>query len=312
MSPLWHSTRLLLMLSPRELLPGQGHPAPSTARCWSSQILSSPSITSDESLDSTPSSTTFSLSLRNGSEVVPRASFHHSPAPSVVLGSGCSPSPGRALLALRAELWDRKRPALLAMPEAKTPPQDWEHPGQPQLWPPAHGSGDRQSCPTIVFPSSLGWQGIGLQGGEQHLGRAVPWQEPAWPEGPSPEPDPDSRSSPASSRRRQPHAMDGRGSVATAGAEVPASRLATGQDTSQGTAAKRGPGAATAQRKPVPTCAAGCKHVHKCHPPGSQATAVTTLSFYSLHLYIHGIKPSSATRLHQASAGTAQTGPLQW
>lgn len=28
-----------------------------------------------------------------------------------------------------------------------------------------------------------------------------------------------------------------------------------------------------------------------CHPSGTQATAVTTISFYSLHLYIHGIKP---------------------
>lgn len=59
-------------------------------------------------------------------------------------------------------------------------------------------SRDSQSCSAIAP-----WlAGNGAAGAEQHLGRAIPWQDPAWPEGPSLEPDPVSGSSPTSSHHR--------------------------------------------------------------------------------------------------------------
>lgn len=82
--------------------------------------------------------------------------------------------------------------------------------------------------------------------------RAVSWQScplagPGWPEGPSPEPDPDSRSSPASSRRRQPHAMDSE-SVATAGAQMLARIWPRGRTPAR---ARQGLEKVAVQRKPV-------------------------------------------------------------
>lgn len=170
-------------------------------------------------------------------------------------------------------------------------PRGREHPGQPPPQPPAHGSGDSRSCPAITVPSSPAGReqgrreesGIlaGLSLGRSQPGRRVPAQSQIRPAGARPLPP-------------------------TAGAQTPARGPAGRQDSSQG----QGLGTVAAQRTAVPTCAAGRKHAcpHASHPPGTQATAVTTGSFYSLHLYIHGIKPSSSTCLHQASVGAAQPG----
>lgn len=226
-----------------------GTPSPS----WDQEML--------ESLASAPGTAVLSPRSGKGSGAAPGSSPHHSPT-LVVLGRDGSPGAGRASLAPRAELWDVSN---LPTHRAGCSPSIHPHrgagspPGQPKPWSPARGSGDSQSCPTIAVLSSLAaWErGCREESGtlaEPSLGRAVPWQDPSWPEGPSAEPDPACGSSAASSRRRQRWADPAR-------CRTPARGTATAQDSSQGHTAKgQGLGTVEVQRELVPTCAARCKH----------------------------------------------------
>lgn len=163
---------------------------------------------------------------------------------------------------------------------------------QPQPWPPACGIRDSQSCPPIPFPSllagkdwgcreesgilaelSLGRTGLArgsqsrARSGQQELACFLPPQ-----------------AAPRHGQRKRGHCR-----CPNAGQD-----LATRQDPSQGQAGSGEGGSAEKAG-----CASESKEAcpHASHPPGTQATAVTTVSFYSLHLYIHGIKSSSSTCL---------------
>lgn len=152
-------------------------------------------------------------------------------------------------------------------------------------WLPGSGAAGRRAAP---------WQSCPLA--ELSLGRAAPWQSPTWPEGPSLEPDPARRSSAASSHRRQRWADPARCRTLARG---------PGRDTQRRDRAWGQWKHRESQSPPVQHSVNTCPHAHR--PPGTQATAVTTVSFYSLHLYIHGIKPSFSTRLCHASPMTVAT-----
>lgn len=64
------------------------------------------------------------------------------------------------------------------------------------------------------------------------------------------------------------------------------------------------------QDRAGPPSAAGCKHPcpHTSRPPGTQATAVTTISFYSLHLYITRYK---TLLFHPPAPGQHRHGPAR-
>lgn len=133
-------------------------------------------------------------------------------------------------------------------------------------WPPARGNRDSQSCPPSTVPSSLAGreQGWGRRG-ERWQSR--PLAGAAWPEGPSPEPDPASRSSPASSGHGQRKLGHGRCPNC-------------GQQHGQGWAAKvEAAGRGWGRRQHRDTGPAWAAGPPLCHPSGTEATAVTTISF---------------------------------
>lgn len=222
-------------------------------------------------------------------------------SPSVPVGPGRegSPGAGRALLT-------PKNPAV-----ARGHPQSWLQP----LHPPTGGLAgaaaaprgskqgtedprslhEQQTSPPTTFPL-LSLARIGqAAGGERQLGTAGPWQEPAWPEGHSPQPDPGSRSSPLPPLRCTDKARPRAPRGGWAGTVPVGPGLQRGQK-------KQDRGRGWHRHKQTPSLhQTSCRtHPHHHHPPpGTQATAVTTISFYSLHFYIHGIKPSSSTRLQQ-------------
>lgn len=155
---------------------------PRARRCWRGQILSSPSSTNEDSLASAPSRAMLSTHLGKGSRAAPGASLHHSQggkAPSTLAEPCSHRGLSRGKPAMR---WERPppcsphqirplHPPSLGSPGTTTAPRGREHPGQPQRWPPARGSGDSQSCPAIIsFPSSR------LAGSGAAGSRAASWQ----------------------------------------------------------------------------------------------------------------------------------------
>ena len=305
--------------------------SPGTRRWWKSQILSSPPSILEESLAGAPSREELSTRSGKGSRAAPSASPHHSPAPSVGF-TPSQPSFVRGLHPIAARLhpwaWGGKAAPALAEPGSRQglscgkPAVGWlirptrragygpsihprwggQGPGTPGATPAlatARGSGDSQPCPATVVPSSMAGreQGSGVLA-ELSLGRNRPGQRvPA-------------RSQIRSAGSRPlPRAAGSPGQWADKARPLQVPKCQPGLPPGPGSEGGRtgsGDGGSTEKAGPHLCSRVRTRVSPHATSPGTQATAVTTISFYSLHLYIRGIKPSSSTRPHQPSVGTAQ------
>lgn len=216
-------------------------------------------------------------------------------SPSVPVGPGRegSPGAGRALLT-------PKNPAV-----ARGHPQSWLQP----LHPPTRGLAgaaatqrgseqgtedprslqEQQTSPPTTFPL-LSLARIGqAAGGERQLGTASPWQEPAWPEGHSPQPDPGSRSSPLPPLRctdkARPRAPRG-GRAGTVPVGPGLQRGQKKQDRGQGWQQDRGRGWQRHKQTPSLHQTSCRTHPHH-HPPSRDSGHCCHYNFLLFSAFLH-------------------------